>query len=51
MEYSEITVEKITKDIYIAKTNLIHPMKVEITMRGSSHEDAVSKLIKMLKGE
>ena len=51
MTYTPITTEKIKKDVWIAKTNLTSPMNVEITMKGTSAENAKDKLIKMLKEE
>jgi hypothetical protein len=51
MEYTEITVEKIKNNIYVATTNLLAPLKCEISMRGESAENAKEKLIKLLMEE
>lgn len=51
MKYTEITVEKITNDVWVAKTKIEAPLDCEISMKGVSAENAKEKLIKILKDE
>jgi len=49
MKYTQITTEKIKNNIWIAKTKVEAPLDCEISMRGDSESNAVSKLIKLLE--
>ena len=48
MEYTEIRTTKIKHNLWTAKTDLIAPLKCEISMRGDSESSAKEKLIKFL---
>ena len=48
MEFTEIRTTKIKHNLWTAKTDLIAPLKCEISMRGDSEKDAVDKLTKFL---
>jgi len=51
MTFSEITTEKTAKGAWIAKTKVDSPLDCEISMKGTSAEDAREKLIKLLEEE
>lgn len=51
MKYTEIIIEKINNNVYIAKTNIIEPIKCEFSIKGKSESDAKQKLIKILNEE
>ena len=51
MKYTEIIIEKINNNVYIAKTNIIEPVKCKFSIKGESESDAREKLINMLNEE
>jgi hypothetical protein len=51
MKYTPITTEKIKNNVWIAKTNIEAPLHCEVSMRGDSEDNAVSKLINFLNEE
>ncbi len=51
MTFSEITIEKTNKGVWIAKTKVDSPLDCEISVKGISAEDAREKLIKLLTEE
>lgn len=44
IEYSEISVSKITKNVYRASCNVVGPVKISLTMDGKTAEIASEKL-------
>ncbi len=44
IEYSEITVEKITRSVFIAKCTATKPRRIEIKMQGKTEAIAKQKL-------
>lgn len=48
IEYQEITVERIVKGEYVAKTTITKPINSEVTMQGKSEDIARKRLILFL---
>lgn len=42
--HSAITSEKIVRGVWVAKCKAHHPLKVEVTIKGTSEKDAVDKM-------
>lgn len=51
IEYQEITIERIVKGEYIAKTRITKPINGEVTMQGKSEEIARKRLLLFLNNK
>lgn len=51
VEHTEITAEKVNRNIWIAKCQVESPIKSEVTMQGTSEENAIQKLKLFLNNE
>ena len=51
IKYGDITVVKITRNVFQATTNTTEPLKAEVTMTGHTPEIAKQKLILFLENK